>query len=642
MNNARNIAFWVVLFLLILALFNLISGGQSTMATSTVSYSDFVERVEDGDVGSATIDGEKIIFRGGDGRDYVTIQPEGAETTNLLVENDVEFSAKPQEQSGFVTVLMTFLPFVLLIGVWIYFMNRMQGGGRGGAMGFGKSRAKLLTEKHGRVTFDDVAGIDEAKEELEEIVEFLRNPQKFSRLGGKIPKGALLVGPPGTGKTLLARAIAGEAGVPFFTISGSDFVEMFVGVGASRVRDMFEQAKKNAPCIVFIDEIDAVGRSRGVGYGGGNDEREQTLNQLLVEMDGFEANEGIIIVAATNRPDVLDPALLRPGRFDRQVQVPNPDIKGREKILGVHARKVPLGPDVDLRIIARGTPGFSGADLANLVNESALMAARVGRRFVTMEDFENAKDKVMMGAERRSMVMTEDEKKLTAYHEAGHAIVGLNVPQHDPIHKATIIPRGRALGLVLSLPERDQLSVSLTKYKSKIAMAMGGRVAEELIFGPENVTSGAASDIQQVTRIARAMVTQFGYAEELGYIDYANEQQSHLGPYSGGKEHSGQTQKLIDDKVKELVDEGYERAKAILTEKRDDLERLAQGLLEYETLTGNEITKVIAGEPLNRGDDDEDDKPDTGGTASVTAIPKTKPRKKPDAGEGGLEPEPTS
>ncbi|MEM8803582.1 MAG: ATP-dependent zinc metalloprotease FtsH, partial [Pseudomonadota bacterium] len=424
------------------------------------------------------------------------------------------------------------------------------------------------------------------------------------------------------------------------TISGSDFVEMFVGVGASRVRDMFEQAKKNAPCIVFIDEIDAVGRSRGVGYGGGNDEREQTLNQLLVEMDGFEANEGIIIVAATNRPDVLDPALLRPGRFDRQVQVPNPDIKGREKILGVHARKVPLGPDVDLRIIARGTPGFSGADLANLVNEAALMAARVGRRFVTMEDFENAKDKVMMGSERRSMVMTEDEKKLTAYHEAGHAVVGLNVPQHDPIHKATIIPRGRALGLVLSLPERDQLSVTLTKYKSKIAMAMGGRVAEELIFGPENVTSGAASDIQQVTRIARAMVTQFGYAEELGYIDYANEQQSHLGAYSGGKEHSDEMQNIIDQKVKALVDEGYEEAKRILTEKADDLERLAQGLLEYETLTGNEITKVIAGEPLNRGDDDEDDRPDTGGTASVTAIPKTKPRKKPDT-DGGLEPEPT-
>ncbi len=642
MNNARSLAFWAVLFLLVLALFNLIFGGQTNSANNTVSYSDFVGQVEGGNVSSATIDGERIVFRGSDGRDLITIQPEGADTTNLLVEHSVSFRAEPQQQSGFVTILMTFLPFLLLIGVWIYFMNRMQGGGRGGAMGFGKSRAKLLTEKHGRVTFDDVAGIDEAKEELEEIVEFLRTPQKFSRLGGKIPKGALLVGPPGTGKTLLARAIAGEAGVPFFTISGSDFVEMFVGVGASRVRDMFEQAKKNAPCIVFIDEIDAVGRSRGVGYGGGNDEREQTLNQLLVEMDGFEANEGIIIVAATNRPDVLVPALLRPGRFDRQVQVPNPDIKGREKILGVHARKVPLGPDVDLRIIARGTPGFSGADLANLVNESALMAARYGRRFVTMEDFENAKDKVMMGAERRSMVMTEDEKKLTAYHEAGHAIVGLNVPQHDPIHKATIIPRGRALGLVLSLPERDQLSVSYTKYTSKIAMAMGGRVAEELVFGKENVTSGAASDIQQVTRIARAMVTQFGFAEELGYIDYANEQQSHLGTYGAGTNHSGITQKTIDDKVKALVDEGYETAKRVLTEKSDDLERLAQGLLEYETLTGDEITRVIAGEPLKRGDDDEDTPSDTGGTASITAIPKTKPKPKSSEGDGDLEPEPTS
>jgi cell division protease FtsH len=515
----------------------------------------------------------------------------------------------------------------------------MQGGGRGGAMGFGKSRAKLLTEKHGRVTFDDVAGIDEAKDELEEIVEFLRNPQKFSRLGGKIPKGALLVGPPGTGKTLLARAIAGEAGVPFFTISGSDFVEMFVGVGASRVRDMFEQAKKNAPCIVFIDEIDAVGRSRGVGYGGGNDEREQTLNQLLVEMDGFEANEGIIIVAATNRPDVLDPALLRPGRFDRQVQVPNPDIKGREKILGVHARKVPLGPNVDLRIIARGTPGFSGADLANLVNEAALAAARIGRRFVAMEDFENAKDKVMMGAERRSMVMSEDEKKLTAYHEAGHAIVGLNVPQHDPIHKATIIPRGRALGLVLSLPERDQLSVTFTKYKSKITMAMGGKVAEELIFGKENVTSGAASDIQQISKIARAMVTQFGMSETLGNIDYANEQQSYLGNYSGGSNVSPDTQERIDEEVRRIVDEGYEEAKRILTEKIEDLHRLAKGLLEYETLTGPEIQRVIDGEALNRNDDG-DDTLGGGNRPSLTAIPKTKPKSPKD--DGGMAPEPSA
>ena len=640
MGNARNIAFWVVLFLLILALFNLFSGGQGAMSSRTVSYSDFISAVESGEVSRVTLDGERVEFRGEGGATYSTIRPDGADLTELLIANDVEISARPQEQSGFTTVLMTFLPFLLLIGVWIYFMNRMQGGGRGGAMGFGKSRAKLLTEKHGRVTFDDVAGIDEAKDELEEIVEFLRNPQKFSRLGGKIPKGALLVGPPGTGKTLLARAIAGEAGVPFFTISGSDFVEMFVGVGASRVRDMFEQAKKNAPCIVFIDEIDAVGRSRGVGYGGGNDEREQTLNQLLVEMDGFEANEGIIIVAATNRPDVLDPALLRPGRFDRQVQVPNPDIKGREKILGVHSRKVPLGPNVDLRIIARGTPGFSGADLANLVNEAALMAARVGRRFVTMEDFESAKDKVMMGAERRSMVMTEEEKKLTAYHEAGHAVVGLNVPQHDPIHKATIIPRGRALGLVLSLPERDQLSVTYTKYRSKIAMAMGGKVAEELIFGKDNVTSGAASDIQQVSKIARAMVTQFGFSDQLGNIDYANEQQSYLGAYQGGNSVSPETQERIDAEVRRIVDEGYETAKRILTEKTDDLHRLANGLLEYETLTGPEIMKVINGEVLTRGDDDDDTPADKGNKpASVTAIPKTGPRDRP---LSGPEPAPTA
>ncbi|PRY22662.1 membrane protease FtsH catalytic subunit [Aliiruegeria haliotis] len=641
MGNARNIAFWVVLFLLILALFNLFSGGQSTMAARTLSYSEFVQQVDDGAVSSVTIDGERIRIRGTDGNMYSTVLPEGVDVTERLIDHGVEVTAEPQQQNGLLAYVGTLLPFIILIGIWIFLMNRMQGGGRGGAMGFGKSKAKLLTEKSGRVTFDDVAGIDEAKEELEEIVEFLRNPQKFSRLGGKIPKGALLVGPPGTGKTLLARAIAGEAGVPFFTISGSDFVEMFVGVGASRVRDMFEQAKKNAPCIVFIDEIDAVGRSRGVGYGGGNDEREQTLNQLLVEMDGFEANEGIIIVAATNRPDVLDPALLRPGRFDRQVQVPNPDIKGREKILGVHARKVPLGPDVDLRIIARGTPGFSGADLANLVNESALMAARVGRRFVTMEDFENAKDKVMMGAERRSMVMTEDEKKLTAYHEAGHAIVGLNVPQHDPIHKATIIPRGRALGLVLSLPERDQLSVTYTKYRSKIAMAMGGKVAEELIFGKENVTSGAASDIQQVTKIARAMVTQFGMSDELGNIDYANEQQSYLGNYQAAANASPETQERIDEEVRRLVDEGYETAKRILTERAQDLENLAQGLLEYETLTGPEIQKVINGEPLNRGDDD-DEGVDSGNSPSVTAIPKTKPKPPKADPDPGMEPDPTA
>jgi cell division protease FtsH len=632
-NNVKQVAFWVVLFLLILALFNLFSGDKVTLSSRTIPYSDFISIVEKGEVSGATLDGEQIIFQTAT-QQYMTVKPQGVDVTPILLQNKVAIDAKPQEKNGFLSYVGTLLPFLFIIGIWLFFMNRMQGGGKGGAMGFGKSRAKLLTEKQGKITFDDVAGIDEAKDELEEIVQFLREPQKFSSLGGKIPKGALLVGPPGTGKTLLARAIAGEAGVPFFTISGSDFVEMFVGVGASRVRDMFEQAKKNAPCIVFIDEIDAVGRSRGAGYGGGNDEREQTLNQLLVEMDGFEANEGIIIVAATNRPDVLDPALLRPGRFDRQVQVPNPDIKGREKILKVHSKKVPLGPDVDLRIIARGSPGFSGADLANLVNESALLAARIGRRFVTMGDFESARDKVMMGSERRSMVMTEDEKKLTAYHEAGHAVVGLNVPEHDPIHKATIIPRGRALGLVMSLPERDQLSVTYKKYKSKIAMAMGGKVAEELIFGVDNVTSGAASDIQQCTKIARAMVTQFGFTKELGHVDYANEQTSYLGMYGGGSNHSSMTQKIIDEKVKEIIDEGYETAKRILTEQSKDLENLALGLLEYETLTGPEIVKVISGKPLNRDDDDD-------GLAevksSVVSIPRAKkPKIK---GDNTLDPE---
>ena len=635
MGNARNFAFWIVLFFLMIVLFTLFNNGASTTSGRTIGYSDFLQRVEAGDVSRVVIDGETLRVTDRQGNGYTTIRPSGENPTERLIAADVSVEARAQERSGLMSALSVWLPFLLLIGVWIFFMNRMQGGGKGGAMGFGKSKAKLLTEKHGRITFDDVAGIDEAKDELEEIVEFLRNPQKFSRLGGKIPKGALLVGPPGTGKTLLARAIAGEAGVPFFTISGSDFVEMFVGVGASRVRDMFEQAKKNAPCIVFIDEIDAVGRSRGVGYGGGNDEREQTLNQLLVEMDGFEANEGIIIIAATNRPDVLDPALLRPGRFDRQVQVPNPDIKGRERILGVHARKVPLGPNVDLRIIARGTPGFSGADLANLVNEAALTAARRNRRFVTMQDFEDAKDRVMMGAERRSMVMSEDEKKLTAYHEAGHAVVGLHVPQHDPIHKATIIPRGRALGLVLSLPERDQLSVTYTKYKSKIAMAMGGKVAEELIFGKENVTSGASSDIQQVSRIARAMVTQFGFSEALGHIDYANEQQSYLGPYSSGSNASEATHEKIDEEVRKIVDEGYETAKRILTEHRDELENLAQGLLEYETLTGAEITRVMRGEGPGRDEDDS-----TTGLSSLSSIPKTRPRRSND--DGGMEPTPSA
>ncbi|WP_434613798.1 ATP-dependent zinc metalloprotease FtsH [Tabrizicola sp. M-4] len=634
MGNARNIAFWVVLFLLILALFNLFSGNQTTGSSRTLSYSEFIARVDSGEVQSVTLDGERVLVRARDGSQYVTIKPDGEVLTDRLIAKGVEVKAEAQEQSGFLSVLGIWLPFLVLIGVWIFFMNRMQGGGRGGAMGFGKSRAKLLTEKHGRVTFDDVAGIDEAKEELEEIVEFLRNPQKFSRLGGKIPKGALLVGPPGTGKTLLARAIAGEAGVPFFTISGSDFVEMFVGVGASRVRDMFEQAKKNAPCIVFIDEIDAVGRARGVGIGGGNDEREQTLNQLLVEMDGFEANEGVIIVAATNRKDVLDPALLRPGRFDRQIHVPNPDIKGREKILGVHARKVPLGPDVDLRTIARGTPGFSGADLMNLVNEAALMAARVGRRFVTMEDFENAKDKVMMGAERRSMVLTPDQKEKTAYHEAGHAIVGLNMPKCDPVYKATIIPRGGALGMVVSLPEMDRLNMHKDEGKQKIAMTMAGKAAEIIKYGEEGVSSGPAGDIQQASSLARAMVMRWGMSDKVGNIDYAEAHEGYQGN-TAGFSVSAHTKELIEDEVKKLIDEGYETARRILIEKAEDFERLAKGLLEYETLTGDEIRKVIAGEALG-GDDDGDKPASGGGTTSIAAIPKTKPK----TPKAGPEPEP--
>ena len=639
MGNLRNIAFWLVLFLLVVALFNVFSSGSNLTSSKEVSYSEFLIQVEKGNVSAVRLDGERIIVRDSGGNTYQVIQPSGASTVQKLEDAGVEIQAVKQEKSGFMSSLGLWLPFLVIIGIWIFLMNRMQGGGRGGAMGFGKSKAKLLTEKHGKVTFNDVAGIDEAKDELEEIVDFLKDPQKFGRLGGKIPKGALLVGPPGTGKTLLARAIAGEAGVPFFTISGSDFVEMFVGVGASRVRDMFDQAKKNAPCIVFIDEIDAVGRHRGAGYGGGNDEREQTLNQLLVEMDGFEANEGVILIAATNRPDVLDSALMRPGRFDRQVQVPNPDITGRQKILNVHAKKTVLGPDIDLRIIARGTPGFSGADLANLVNEAALMAARIGKRFVTMEDFENAKDKVMMGAERRSMVMTEDEKKLTAYHEAGHAVVGLHLPQHDPIHKATIIPRGRALGLVLSLPERDQLSVTKLKYKSKIAMAMGGKVAEEIIFGPDNVTSGASSDIQQITKIARAMVTQFGMSNELGNIDFINEQQTYLGPSTGNIQAGPETQEKIDSEIRRIVDEGYETAKKILTKNKKKLDNLANGLLEYETLTGNEITKVMNGESLVRAEDI-DDIDDNDNTPSLIAVPKSGAKNKPKKGGGGLKPQP--
>ena len=641
MGNTRNLAFWVVLFMVLYALFQLFGNSQATTAATGVTYSEFVQQVDSGKVAKVELDGEKVTVWTKDGQKYTTIQPRAAmqseALTDRLINAGVNVRVEPQEQSGFLSAISLWLPFLLLIGVWIFFMNRMQGGGRGGAMGFGKSKAKLLNERQGRVTFDDVAGIDEAKDELEEIVGFLRDPQKFSRLGGKIPKGALLVGPPGTGKTLLARAIAGEAGVPFFTISGSDFVEMFVGVGASRVRDMFEQAKKNAPCIVFIDEIDAVGRSRGVGVGGGNDEREQTLNQLLVEMDGFESNEGVIILAATNRRDVLDPALLRPGRFDRQVDVPLPDMKGRAKILEVHARKTPLGPDVDLRIIARGTPGFSGADLANLINEAALLAARTGKRMVMMEDFEHAKDKVMMGAERRSMVRTKEQIEHTAYHEAGHAIVGISLPKCDPVYKATIIPRGGALGMVVSLPEIDRLNWHRNECEQKLAMTMAGKAAEIIKWGEDDVSNGPAGDIQQASSLARAMVLRWGMSDKLGNIDYQQAHEGYMGNGAGGLSISTKTKELIESEVKRLIDTGYDTACKILTEKSEEFERLAKGLIEYETLTGDEIKRVMKGEPPHANDDD--DNSDEGGAPSVAAIPKTKkPKAKP---EGGMDPEPT-
>ena len=638
MGNAKNVALWVVLFLLVLALFNLFGGQNTATSSNETTYSEFVADVKDGRVATAVIDGEAVRYVTTDNQRLATIVPTDAEVTQFLIDNNVRVRAEQQQQSGLQSFLLSLLPFAILIGIWLFFMNRMQGGrGGGGAMGFGKSKAKMLTEKHGRVTFDDVAGVDEAKEELEEIVEFLRNPQKFSKLGGKIPKGALLVGPPGTGKTLLARAIAGEAGVPFFTISGSDFVEMFVGVGASRVRDMFEQAKKNAPCIVFIDEIDAVGRNRGAGYGGGNDEREQTLNQLLVEMDGFEANEGVIILAATNRRDVLDPALLRPGRFDRQVTVPNPDIKGREKILGVHAAKTPLGPDVDLRLIARGTPGFSGADLANLVNEAALMAARVGRRFVTMVDFENAKDKVMMGAERRSMVLTQDQKEKTAYHEAGHAVVGLSLPQCDPVYKATIIPRGGALGMVVSLPEIDRLNWHRSECEEKLAMTMAGKAAEIIKYGEDNVSNGPAGDIQQASSLARAMVLRWGMSDKVGNIDYSEAADGYSGN-TAGLSVSASTKELIESEVRRFIEDAYQSAYKILSDKKDEWERLAQGLLEYETLTGEEIKRVMDGKPPSLSGDDDADGSGAASTPSISVLPKAG-RKRP---SGDSEPGPSS
>lgn len=600
----RNLALWIIIGIFLVAIFNLFQTPPSHKQHTTIAYSKLLHDAKEGHVKKVHIRGNVATGELNDGSTFSATIPAHSTTladrlADLGVFVDIENTE--DEIPSFLQVFLGWLPMLLLIGVWIFFMRQMQSGGNK-AMGFGKSRARLLDEKATQVTFKDVAGVDEAKQELEEVVEFLRDPQKFQRLGGKIPRGLLLVGPPGTGKTLLARAIAGEAGVPFFTISGSDFVEMFVGVGASRVRDLFEQGKKNAPCIIFIDEIDAVGRHRGAGLGGGNDEREQTLNQLLVEMDGFEANDGVILIAATNRPDVLDPALLRPGRFDRQVVVPNPDVIGREKILAVHAQKVPLAANVDLMVIARGTPGFSGADLANLINEGALLAARRNRRTVSMAELEEAKDKVMMGSERRSMVMTDEEKRLTAYHESGHAVVAFHSPASDPIHKATIIPRGRALGMVMRLPEGDRVSMSRERLHADLAVAMGGRIAEEMIFGPEKITTGASSDISMATQIARRMVTEWGMSDKLGPITYGeNTQEVFLGhSVAQHKNISESTAQIIDEEIKRIVEESYVRAKKILTKYRNHLELLAETLLEYETLSGEDIHILLKEGKLDR------------------------------------------
>ncbi len=630
-NISKNVVLWIIIGLLLIVLFNLFQGSSNNRNTSKISFSDFIAATESGNVSEVNINGSNVTGFLNDGRSFSTYVPNYPNLVDKLNESGVKITAEPSERSmhPLLSVLLSWFPMLLLIGVWIFFMRQMQGGG-GKAMGFGKSKAKLLNEAVGKVTFDDVAGIDEAKQELEEVVEFLKDPSKFSRLGGKIPRGALLVGPPGTGKTLLARAIAGEANVPFFSISGSDFVEMFVGVGASRVRDMFDQGKKNAPCIVFIDEIDAVGRHRGAGLGGGNDEREQTLNQLLVEMDGFEANAGVIIIAATNRPDVLDPALLRPGRFDRQITVNNPDVMGRDKILKVHIKKIKVSPKFDSKIIARGTPGFSGADLANLVNEAALLAARKNKRMVTLEDFESAKDKVMMGAEKRSMVMSEDEKKLTAYHEAGHAVATLHSPASDPIHKATIIPRGRALGMVMRLPEKDQLSMRKDQMKAHLLIATGGRIAEEIIFGKDKITNGAASDIQMVTNLSKKMITEWGMSEKLGRLRYNNDSEEVFLGHSvaQSKNLSDSTAKLIDEEVRFLAEEAENNCRKILQDNIEELHIVAKGLLEYETLSGDEIKDLIKGIKPTRDDFDNDintpkkpatSVPKTGGSAPAPA-----------------------
>ncbi len=623
-NFSKNIALWIIIGLLLVTLFNLFQNSSNNKSLSSISFSDFIAATEAGNISEVNIRGNHVEGYLDDGRPFRTYSPNYPNLVDKLSESGVAITAEPSDKSmhPFFSILLSWFPMLLLIGVWIFFMRQMQGGG-GKALGFGKSKAKLLNEALGKVTFDDVAGIDEAKQELEEVVEFLKDPQKFSRLGGKIPRGALLVGPPGTGKTLLARAIAGEANVPFFSISGSDFVEMFVGVGASRVRDMFEQGKKNSPCIIFIDEIDAVGRHRGAGLGGGNDEREQTLNQLLVEMDGFETNAGVIIVAATNRPDVLDPALLRPGRFDRQITISKPDIIGRDKILKVHLKNIKVSEKFDSKIIARGTPGFTGADLANLVNEAALLAARKNKRLVTKDDFEEAKDKVLLGAERRSMVMTEDEKKLTAYHEAGHAVATLHCPESDPIHKSSIIPTGMALGYVMRLPEKDELNKRLDKLKADFIIAMGGRIAEEMIFGKEKITSGAAGDIQSVTYWAKKMITEWGMSETLGKIRYNNDSEEVFLGHSvaQSKNVSDATAKLIDEEIRKIVDEAEKNCRKILTENIDELHIVAKGLLEYETLTGDEIKDLIKGIRPSREDFDNDS--DSIKPSTTTSVPKT-------------------
>ncbi len=639
-SNLQKLAIWVAVLVLLAALFNLFNNPAQSRRANEIPYSEFLASVESGQVTEVELAGNRIHGTLRDSSNtFSTYAPQDPQLVERLRQKGIKFKARPSEEDmpSILSVILNWFPMLLLIAVWIFFMRQMQSGS-GRAMGFGKSRAKLLTERQGRVTFEDVAGVDEAKSDLEEIVEFLRDPQKFQRLGGRIPRGALLVGPPGTGKTLIARAVAGEANVPFFTISGSDFVEMFVGVGASRVRDMFEQAKKNAPCIIFIDEIDAVGRHRGAGLGGGNDEREQTLNQLLVEMDGFEANEGIIVIAATNRPDVLDPALLRPGRLDRQITVPNPDVVGREKILRVHMRKVPVAPDVDPKVIARGTPGFSGADLANLVNEAALLAARRNKRLVTQPEFEDAKDKVMMGAERRSLVMSEEEKRNTAYHEAGHAIVGL-VVNYDPLHKVTIIPRGRALGVTMNLPEGDRHSRTKQWCEARLAVLFGGREAEIILGGPDNVTNGATGDIQMATQLSRAMIMEWGMSDKLGRVRYnGNEQEVFLGhSVTQTTNISNDTARLIDEEIRSLIAKGEETARTVLHDKINVLHAVAGALLEYETLTGEEVSTLMRGDKIIRRDDD-------GSKGSLgSAVPTAgRPRPREEPGTGGMEPQPQS